>query len=457
MEIQEDIFKSYDIRGVYPDEFDGKAMKKIGRAYAEYMKEETGKEDLELVIAHDMRDSSQPLKKAVIEGITKQGVDVVDIGLASTPTFYFAVSYYEYDGGINITASHNPEEYNGAKLVKEQAKPIGLGSGLEKIRDIAIEKNYPDVESKGGITEKQGILEDQVDFALNFSEPGDIKPYKVVVDTGNGMGAPMMEELFANLPCKLEKMYFELDGSFPNHEANPLIEENNEDIRDKIKNYDADLGIATDGDSDRIFFFDENGETVEPAIVRGIMAKLFLADNPGAPICYDVRPGKITVDMIEQYDGEPIVTRVGHSHIKKEAAEVGAPFAGESSGHFFVDTGKGIYEAPEIIAIMLLEELSNSGKTMSEYVKPMREKYAHSGEINFLVDDKDAVFDRLRDEYGENDIKYDFDGLTFEWSDWWFNVRKSSTTDKVRLNLEAENEELMEEKVAEVRGIIENN
>ncbi|MFB6226194.1 MAG: phosphomannomutase/phosphoglucomutase [Candidatus Paceibacteria bacterium] len=457
MKLREDIFKSYDIRGVYPDEFDQQAMKVIGRAYAEYLKGETGKDSLELVVSHDMRDSSQLLKKAVIEGITMQGVDVVEIGLASTPTFYFAVSHFGYDGGINITASHNPEKYNGAKLVKDQARPIGLGSGLEQIRDIALEQNFSDVKTKGEVTKKEGVLKEQVDFALDFTEAENIKPYKVVVDTGNGMGAPLMGELFKSLPCELDKMYFELDGSFPNHEANPLIEENNEDIRERIQTTDADLGIATDGDADRIFFFDENGDTVEPAIIRGIMAKLFLADNPGAPICYDVRPGEITVDMIEQYGGEPIVTRVGHSHIKKEAREVGAPFAGESSGHFFVDTGNGIYETPEIIAIMLLEELSKSGKTMSEYVEPMREKYAHSGEINFLVDDKDAVFDRLRDEYGENDIKYDFDGLTFEWNDWWFNVRKSSTTDKVRLNLEAENEEIMKEKVKEVSEIIENN
>lgn len=454
MNISKDIFNSYDIRGTYPDKLNEDVMYSIGRAFAEFIKSEQEREDLQLVVGNDMRDSSNPLKEAVIKGITAQGVDVVDIGLVSTPTFYFAVAHYDYDGGINITASHNPQEYNGAKLVREQAKPIGLDSGLDQIRDNAINKEFAEAEEKGEVETKENVLEKQIDFAFDFVEPTDIKPYKVVIDTGNGMGGPLMQELFSRLPCETVEMYFELDGSFPNHEANPLVEENNEDIRKKITETEADLGIATDGDGDRIFFFDEQGQTIEPAILRGVLAKLFLEDNPGTPICYDVRPGKITVDMIKEYEGEPIVTKVGHSNIKKKAIEVEAPFAGESSGHFFVDTGEGIYETPAIIALMILEELSNSDKTFSEYVKPLRKKYAHSGEINFLVEDKDAVFERLREEYGENDIKYDFDGLTFEYNDWWFNVRKSSTTDKVRLNLEATSKDLMEEKVEEVKKII---
>lgn len=451
MSVSKDIFNSYDVRGIYPDELNEGGMRKIGRAFAEYLKNQNDKSEMRIGVGNDMRESSTPLKEAVIQGMTQQGLDMVDLGLVSTPTFYFAVSHYGYDGGINITASHNPQQYNGAKLVGNQSKPIGLSSGLDEIRDRALSEDFPEVDANGEVETREDIIEDQLDFAFDFVNPEKIKPYKVVVDTGNGMGGPLLEQLFNRLPCKLDKMYFEMDGAFPNHEANPLVEENNEDIRERIQTTDADLGIATDGDADRIFFFDENGETIEPAIIRGIMAKLFLQRNPGAPICYDVRPGKITIDMIEENGGEPIVTKVGHSNIKKKAREVNAPFAGESSGHFFVDTGKGIYETPEIIALMLLEEFSKNEDKVSEYIKPLRERYAHSGEINFLVDDKDAVFDRLREEYGENDIKHDFDGLTFEYSDWWFNVRKSSTTDKVRLNLEAENEEIMKEKVKEVK------
>ena len=449
----QNMFKSYDIRGIYPDEINEDAMYEVGRAYAEFMKEETGKNELELVVCQDMRDSSDPIKQAVIKGLRDRGVNVVDIGLAATPTFYFAVSYYDFDGGIQITASHNPSEYNGAKIVKENAVAVGMGSGLEKIKEKALGGEYEEINEKGSLRQKEGVLAEQIDFAMEFVDSSDIKPFKVVIDTGNGMGAPMMEELFDRLPCEVVEMYFELDGNFPNHEANPLEEKNNEDIKQKIKDENADLGIALDGDGDRIFFFTDEGETVEPAILRAILSKMFLQDNPDSSICYDVRPGKITVDTIEENGGEPVVTRVGHTHIKRKAREVGAPFAGESSGHFFVDTGYGTYETPEIIALMMLKELSQADQSFSEYIEPYK-KYSHSGEINFLVDDKEEVFDKLQEEFGENNIKYDFDGLTFEWSDWWFNVRASNTTPKVRLNLEGVNDEIVEEKVEEVSGVI---
>jgi phosphomannomutase len=453
MHIPQSIFRSYDIRGKYPKEINEDVMRKVGQAFAEYMKEQQDAEKLELVVANDMRDSSEPIKQAVIDGVTSRGVDVIDIGLATTPTFYFAVSYYGYGGGISITASHNPAEYNGAKLVEEEAVSIGLGSGLEQIRDKAIEGKFGSVEQQGEVKTRKNVVSDQIDFALDFAEYDQIEPYKIVVDTGNGMGVPLMKELFDRLPCEIIPMYFDLDGSFPNHEANPMVEENNQDLKEKIREENADLGIALDGDADRVFFFDETGETIKPEVVRGIMSKIILRYNPGAQICHDIRPGKITEDMIEENGGEPIVTRVGHTHIKQKAREINAPFAGESSGHYFVELPHGIYETPEIVTLMLLQEWSNSDKSIREYVQPLQNRYSHSGEINFLVDDKEAVFERLIDEYGENDIKYDFDGVTFEYNDWWFNVRKSNTTDKVRLNLEAESEEIMERKVEEVSKI----
>lgn len=456
MQVPQSIFRSYDIRGKYPKEINEDVMKEVGKAFAEFMKQKNDSSELKLIVANDMRDSSEPIKEAVIEGITSRRVDVVDIGLAATPTFYFAVSYYGYDGGINITASHNPAEYNGAKLVREEAKAIGLDSGLDQIRDLAIDGDFAEVDDEGSTEEKRNVVSDQIDFAFDFADINEIEPYKVVVDTGNGMGAEIIEELFDRLPCELVPMYFELNGNFPNHEANPMVEENNQDLKEKIKAENADLGIAMDGDADRVFFFDETGETIKPEVIRGIMSKIILQDNPGAQICHDIRPGKITEDMIEENGGEPIVTRVGHTHIKQKAREIDAPFAGESSGHFFVKTSHGIFENPEIIILMLLAEWSSSDKSILEYVKPLQNRYAHSGEINFLVDDKEAVFERLLDEYGENDVKYDFDGITFEYNDWWFNVRKSNTTDKVRLNLETESEELMEEKVEEVSEVIQS-
>jgi len=262
----------------------------------------------------------------------------------------------------------------------------------------------------------------------------------------------MFKKFFDKLPCELIHINAELDGTFPAHEADPLKDENNKQLQDKVLETGADLGIALDGDADRIFFIDNEGKTIEQSIVRGILAKLFLVKNPGATICYDIRPGKITEDMILENGGKPVVTKVGHSLIKEKAREVGAVFAGESSGHFFVKLPFGIFETPMIVSLFLLQELSEAGKTVSEYIKPLQ-RYFHSGEINFSVEDKDAVFNKLKEIYKEN-LKYDFDGVTFEWEDFWFNVRASNTESKMRLNLEARTKEIMEEKRGEISLVI---
>ncbi|MBT4722769.1 phosphomannomutase/phosphoglucomutase, partial [Candidatus Falkowbacteria bacterium] len=263
---------------------------------------------------------------------------------------------------------------------------------------------------------------------------------------------PMFEKLFAKLPCELIHINANLDGTFPAHEADPLKEENNKQLQDRVIKEKADLGIALDGDGDRLFLIDNEGKIVDPAIVRGILAKVFLAKNSGAKVCYDIRPGKITEDMIREYGGEPIVTRVGHSLIKEKAREVDAVFAGESSGHFFLKLPFGFFEVPMIVTLKILEELSVSGKTFTDYIKPLQ-KYFHSGELNFEVDDKQVVFDRLKEKYSDN-LQYDFDGMSFEFDDFWFNVRPSNTENKVRLNLEAKTEEIMIKKKNEVSLII---
>lgn len=447
------IFKAYDIRGLYPQEIDEDLAYKIGHAFAEFMKKDTGKDELKLVICQDMRDSSIPLKKAVIRGITEQGASVVDIGLASTPTFYFGVSYYKYDGGIQVTASHNPAAYNGFKMTRARAASISGDTGIMTIKDMVKKDDFVVAENVGKVEERTGVLEDQIDYALEKIDTSSIKPFKVVVDTGNGMGALIVEELFKHLPCKLDKMYFKLDGNFPNHESNPFKEENNKDIQKRIVESGADLGIALDGDGDRVFFFDETGKTIDPAIIRGILAQIALRDNPGANIGYDIRPGKITPDMIEEAGGKPFVTRVGHSLIKEEAIKMNAPFAGESSGHFFYKEPHGFFEMPAIIILNFLKEISESGKTVSEYTKPLY-RYFHSGEINFEVENKEAVFDRLRKKYSDY-LTLDIDGLTFDCGDFWFNVRASNTENVVRLNLEAKMKQEMERRVEEVREIIE--
>lgn len=452
MTISSNIFKAYDIRGIYPDELNEEVAYRVGRAFAEFVKKDVGKDSITVAVGQDMRISSPALSEAVIRGITEQGVNVVDIGLVSTPTFYFGVSYYGYDGGLQVSASHNPAKYNGFKMVRAAAVPISGETGIMEIRDMAIANEFVAVSSAGTVIKREGVLQEQIKFALQYVDIKNIKPFRIVIDTANGMGGPMMEELFKNLPCQLEKLYFELDGTFPNHEADPLKEENMRDLQKRVVEMGADLGIALDGDADRLFFVDEKGKTVEPAIVRGILAKIFLRGNPGAKICYDIRPGKITVDMIKEASGVPVVTKVGHSFIKEKMRAVDAVFAGESSGHFFLKMPHGVFEAPEIMILKLLEELSESGKTFGEYIVPFC-KYFHSGEINFAVNDKKAVFDKLKEKYGGN-LKYDFDGLSFEFPDYWFNVRASNTEHKVRLNLEAVSEEKMKEKVKEVSTLL---
>ncbi len=454
MNIDKSIFKAYDIRGVYPSQVNKEMAYKLGQSFAEFMKVELQKDNLKLVVGQDMRLSSSELFEALTAGITDQGVDVVDIGLVSTPTFYFAVAKFGYDGGIQVSASHNPSEYNGFKMVRGGAVPISGDTGILELAVLMAEQEFVPTENKGVIEKHENILDEHLAYALTWADLSKIKPLKIVIDSANAMGGPLFEKLFEKLPCEIIKLNFDLDGTFPAHEADPLKDENNKQLQDKVLETKADLGIALDGDGDRIFFIDNTGKTIEPAIIRGILSQIFLADNPGATICYDIRPGKITIDMIEEAGGVPVVTRVGHSLIKEKAREVGAVFAGESSGHFFVKMPFGIFEMPMIVTLKLLEKFSQSNKTVAEQVAPLY-KYAHSGEINFSVEDKAEVFNLLEERYGANLI-YDFDGLSFEWSDWWFNVRPSNTENKVRLNLEAISEDIMKEKRDEVSDFIKS-
>jgi phosphomannomutase len=455
MEIKDGIFKAYDIRGVYPEEVNEEVAYRLGRAFARMIFEETKKTEIKIVVSRDMRLSSPELSESLIKGLTDQGANVVDIGLASTPTFYFGVAKFGYDAGVQVSASHNPKQFNGFKMVRQNAIPVSGETGIMDLRDQVVENNFKEVAKKGTVEKLDNVLDEHVAFSLNYNGQEKIKPLKVVVDAANSMGGPMIEKLFEKLPCELVKLNFELDGTFPAHEADPLKDENNKQLQEKVKEEKADIGIALDGDADRIFFIDNEGKTVEPAIIRGILAQVFLRKNPGAKICYDIRPGKITIDMIKEAGGEPVVTRVGHSLIKEKAREVDAVFAGESSGHFFLKMPFGMFEEPLTMILKILEELSTAGKSFAEFIKPLM-RYFHSGEINFEVADKQVVFDKLKAKYGAN-LQYDFDGLSFEWPDWWFNVRGSNTENKVRLNLEATTEEIMKEKREEVSTLIKIN
>jgi phosphomannomutase len=441
LQIPNHIFKAYDIRGIYPEEINEDVAYKLGRAYITFLREEKRKHKFRIVVASDMRISSPQLKQHLINGLTDQGADVIEIGLASSPTFYFAVANYNYDGGIQVSASHNPKEYNGFKIVKEKAIPVSKDTGIYHIRELVIKNDFPTAD-KGDITSREGVLYDQLNHDLLYADLEKIKPFTVVADPGNAMGAQYLEALFSKLPGRFIKMNFDLDGTFPNHQADPLKEENLIDIKNRILKEHADFGIATDGDGDRIFLIDETGETVPSHILRGFLAKIFLRENPGETICYDIRPGKITKDMIIENGGKPILTRVGHSLIKEKMREVQSYFAGESSGHYFLRFNDSYYEAPIVIILKILEELSESERSLSQLISPYN-RYFHSGEINSTVDDKDGKIAKLTEIFKDaKNINY-LDGVTIEYDDFWFNVRPSNTEPLLRLNLEATTKEKM--------------
>ncbi len=453
MKINPNIFKAYDIRGIYNQDFDDGTAYRLGKAYVELRREENKTEKLNIVVARDMRLSSPQLKEYLIKGLTEAGANVIDIDLSSTPTFYFAVSYFNYDGGIIVSASHNPPEWNGFKMTRAKAVPISGDTGMFLLRDKVITNKFKLAKNVGEITKKNDILETQIKHNLKFANLHKIKPFKIAIDPANGMGAQYIEALSKYLPCQLIKMNFKLDGTFPAHEADPLKEKNLVDLQKMVIKEKCDLGIAIDGDGDRIFFVDDQGKIIDQSIIRGILSMLFLKEKPGSKICYDIRPGKITRDMIVENGGVPIVTKVGHSLIKEQALKEGAYFAGESSGHFFLNMNIGCFEVPMIIILKLLEEFSNGNKSVSEYIKPYQ-KYFHSGEINSIVEKNyEDIFQIIAEKYS-NAKQSRLDGITIEYPDYWFNVRGANTEPKLRLNLEAKTKELMENKRDEVLKII---
>ena len=351
-----------------------------------------------------------------------------------------------------ISASHNPKEWNGFKMVRTKGVPISGETGIDFLKEKILANHFLVSETLGSIVKNSEALNDEILMIKEKVDLTKIKPFKIVVDTANGMGAQYIEEIFSLFPCEVIPLNFKLDGSFPAHEADPLKEENLEDLKKEVLKQKANLGISTDGDGDRIFFIDDLGKTISPAIVRGLLAKIFLSDMPGAKIGYDVRPGKITKDLIEENHGIPVLTRVGHSLIKEQMIKENIYFAGESSGHFYLNAPTGCFEYPAIIILKLLTLFSQSNQIVSEFIKPYQ-KYFFSGEINRAVNDKEAVFSKIVEKYADAVITK-LDGLSISYPDYWFNVRASNTEPKIRLNLEAITEEIMEKKRDEVLSLI---
>jgi len=444
--LKPEVFKAYDVRGIYPAEIDEDGAYAIGRAYVEEF------QPRRIAIGRDMRVSGPQMVAALTEGATDGGAEVLDIGQIGTEMLYFAVGSLELEGGITCTASHNPKEYTGFKIVRAGALPVGGDSGLAEVRDRAL-KGFGEVVRKGSV-EKKDIWPAFLERVLSFIDPGTVKPLRVVVDAANGMGGRMLEPALERLPqIDAVRCYFEPDGSFPNHEPNPLLPENREFIVAKVKEEKANLGIAFDGDADRCFFVDEMGEFVPGDFVTALFAETFLAKEPGAKIIYDVRASWAVPHTIEQAGGTALMNRVGHAFIKHRMRESGAVFGGEVSGHYyFRDFSRA--DSGIIPSLLMLEYLSKTGKPLSEILRPYREHYFITGELNTRVSDVAAKLEALEKHFSAQGKVTHLDGLSVDASDWHFNVRPSNTEPLLRLNLEALSSELMEEKRGEVLGII---
>jgi phosphomannomutase len=440
------VFKAYDVRGVYPTEIDEEGAYAIGRAYVE----EFGPK--RIAIGRDMRMSGPQMVAALTEGATDGGAEVLDIGQIGTEMLYFAVDSLELEGGITCTASHNPKEYTGFKIVRAGALPVGGDSGLPQVRDRAL-AGFGKVARKGNV-EKRDIWSAFVERVLSFIDLGAVKPLHVVVDAANGMGGRMLEPVLERLPqIDAVRCYFEPDGSFPNHEPNPLLPENREFIVAKVKAEKADLGIAFDGDADRCFFVDETGEFVPGDFVTALFAETFLEKEPGAKIIYDVRASWAVSNTIEKAGGVPLINRVGHAFIKHRMRETGSVFGGEVSGHYyFRDFSKA--DSGIIPSLLMLEFVSRQGKPLSEILRPFREHYFITGELNTRVSDVAAKLEELKKHFSSQGKVTHLDGLSVEGDEWHFNVRPSNTEPLLRLNLEALSPTLMEEKRDEVLTVI---
>jgi phosphomannomutase len=436
------IFKAYDVRGVVPDDLDADLVRDIGAAFAAWSKAPS------IVVGRDCRLSSPELAAAIAEGATSQGVDVVDLGLASTDLLYFASGALDMPG-IMLTASHNPKQYNGLKFCLAGAKPVGEATGLRDIRTM-VEQGITAGDARGTVAQRD-MLDAYVEHVLTFVDVDAMRPLTIVADTANGMGGLVVPAVMARLPVTLHHLYAELDGTFPNHPADPIDPENQRDLKAAVLEHGADIGLAFDGDADRVFLIDEQAQDVSGSLLTALVAIAMLEREPGAKIVHNLICSWTVPEVIAEHGGEAIRTRVGHSFIKQVMAESGAIFGGEHSGHYYFREN---YRADSglIAAVSALGELSKSDRPLSELLAPLR-RYWASGEINSIVDDQQDRIEAIATRYADG--RQDrLDGLTVQYDDWWCNVRPSNTEPLLRLNAEARTPELLAEKTAEVLALI---
>lgn len=452
--IPTNIFKSYDIRGIVPDEINEHNIYAITQAIIHFFQQKIQRKNLTIVTGRDMRISAPVLYPIFKRAIIDAGCTVLDTGLVSTPTFYFAVLHLKGDAGVQLTASHNPKDYNGIKIVmREDDKIIKIGgdTGMNDIKKNAL--NGVSIKEDGG-SEKQisNIVHEELMNAYTLVQPQEVKPLKVVADAANAMAATYIEPLFADLECELIKMNFELDGTFPSHQPDPLVFENYIELMKKVVEERADLGIAPDGDGDRIFFVDEKGKMIPASMITALVARELLKKYPGERILYDIRYIMTPRQIIKEAGGVSSVTRVGHAFITKQLHEENGLFGGESSGHMFLRATGGA-ESQVAIILIVLKAISDAGKPLSEIIEDIRRSY-ESGEFNFKTDKATQILEALKDKYKEGKLST-VDGISIDYGDWRFNVRTSNTEPLMRLNLEARTEALVKEKVQEVKTFIE--
>jgi phosphomannomutase len=441
------IFKAYDVRGIYGKDLDETIARKVGRVFRAALDQSDFAHGGErVVVSRDMRPSSVPLAAALIEGLTASGLDVIDIGLASTPMNYFAIGHLGTAGGVQVTASHNPAQYNGLKFSKHEARPVSGDQGIPLIERLVASGEVPAATRRGEVSTADVTAAYRDRLLSHLDRPANARRLKVVVDAANGM-AVLDRPIFEALGVDLVPLYFELDGTFPNHEANPLKLENLRDLQAKVRETGADLGVSCDGDFDRAAFVDETGEPLGSDLATALIAGELLTREPGKHVLYDLRSSRVTAEWIREKGGIPVRERVGHSFMKATLRRVGGIMGGELAGHYYF---RDMYHADSamLAVIEILNLLWHSGKPMSQVVAPLN-RYAKSPEINFEVEDKDGMMRALASRYSNGEIDH-LDGVTVQYPDWWFNVRPSNTEPLLRLVVEAKTREDLDKRVSEL-------
>jgi len=442
------IFKAYDVRAVYPTQINGEVARRVGRAFIDYL----GGAPKRIAVGRDVRLSSPEIAGSFIEGARSEGAEITDIGVVGTDMMYFHVASQDLDGGAIITASHNPKEYNGIKMVRRGALALSGDAGIKEIKEAIMAGRFADKGTREGKVVSRTISDEYADHCLKFIDVGKVPRIKAVLDTGNGMGAIGATALFKRLPVELVKMYFDLDGTFPNHPPDPLEEANRREIMERVAAEKAQIGMAWDGDADRCFFVDDTGEFVPGDFVTALLGESFVRKFPGSKIVYDVRASRAVRDRVEAAGGTPLMNRVGHAFIKKRMRDEDAVFGGEVSGHFYfrdnwyADNGM-------IPALLVLELLGTEGRKLSELLAPLRSRYFITGEINSKVADVAGALRRIEERYRDAEITK-MDGVSVDYPDWHFNVRPSNTEPLLRLNLEAYSQADMVRRRDEVLALI---